>query len=247
MTKNADNTTYTLAVANCVKTIAKGEFSANNSVTTRLARTVALNNTRLNGKLGASPDKAITKIILPQTLTKIGDYAFYNHRKVEGMFTIGKGVQSIGDAAFQHLGRELASAHIDVVFAPNSALKTIGTDAFARARLKKLALPKQLETIKARAFDTVNLKENSSLLIPAKVGAIEGSAFFRVNFSGSGTLTIESPSVTLGSNAFAVNTSNRYFAIVKLPQALYGRYNTAQRANIFGNVGAYQKLDGSPQ
>ena len=99
LTKKADNT-YTLAVANCVTTISKGEFSADTSIIERGA-TVPL-NTRLNGKLGANPDEAVTEISLPPTLTQIGAYAFYAHTKAKGTLTIGKGVQGIGDYAFRY-------------------------------------------------------------------------------------------------------------------------------------------------
>ena len=84
------------------------------------------------------------------------------------------------------------------------------------------------------------------MLIPAKVGAIKISAFLSVNFVNA-TLTIESESVTIGNTVFAFGTSNRLFTTVKMPQAVYNRYNATQLANRFGTVGAYQKLDCNPQ
>ena len=62
LTKNADNTTYTLTIAECVQTITKGEFSSDNSSVDAAGTTVTLDS-QLNGKLGANPKEAVTKIV----------------------------------------------------------------------------------------------------------------------------------------------------------------------------------------
>ena len=40
------------------------------------------------------------KLIIPDTVTQIGDYAFYNNRKISGNLVIPSSVKSIGQRAF---------------------------------------------------------------------------------------------------------------------------------------------------
>ena len=89
LTKNADNTTYTLAVAEGVTTIAKGEFATLDSAPSTSRTPKIPLNTRLKGVflLNGSSGRAqvsITAITLPSTLVTIEDYAFYNHSYVKG-------------------------------------------------------------------------------------------------------------------------------------------------------------------
>ena len=236
LTQKADNT-YTLTIGEGVKTIAKGEFSAEESVSITLGKKLAL-NTRLKGL----SEHAVTTIVLPSTLTSIEDYAFYNHRSVRGVLTIPKKVRTIGAYAFTHIGINTPLPYLNVVFAEKSELKTIGDSAFGGSRLKNILLPKQLETIRIAAFNTVALNDGSSFTIPANLKTIENAAFMRTTFRNA-TLTIESPDITLGEQLFVLSSTEGPFTTVKLPKALYDRYTKTELANRFGRVTAYKKPD----
>ena len=245
LTKNADNTTYMLAVAEGVATAAKGEFASTES--TRGSTPITL-NTRLKGALlGAEPQDAITTITLPSTLVTIEDYAFWEHEKVQGTLTIPKTVQSIGKYAFESLGLDSGAGSLLVIaFAPDSQLTTIKAEAFVNTGITSLTLPEKLETIGTGAFAYPRLtdKKMSSFTIPANIKNIGVAAFSRMRFSDSATLTIQSPGVTLGDQLFVTSSTDTVFTTVKLPQVVYDRFTKAELESRFGQVTAYQHLDG---
>ena len=226
LTKNADNTTYTLAVAEGVTTVAKGEFSSRESTGRNKKSKITL-NTRLKGALlGARPNRVITAITLPSTLETIEDYGFYNHSYLQGTLTIPSKVQSIGEYAFKYIGSLYTnSSSLVIAFAPDSQLTTIEADAFSNNAITGLTLPEQLETIGTRAFAFSNDTDEkmSSFTIPVNVTRIEAGAFAFANmkFSNSVTLTIQSPSVTLGDQLFVLSPTDTVFTTVKLPQVVY--------------------------
>ena len=249
LTKNADNTTYTLAVAEGVTTVAKGEFSSTESAGGWGGTPRTTLNTRLKGVwLGVEPQHAITAITLPSTLEAIENYAFYRHRRVQGVFTIPKKVQRIGENAFQYLGGLFTnSSSLVLAFEKESQCTIIKSEAFDQSSITILTLPEQLETIESYAFATPNTtdKKMSSFTIPEKVKNIGDLAFAYINLSNSATLTIKSPHLTtLGTQLFVIKPTRMYFAIVKLPKAVYDGYTQAQLADRFGQVTAYQDLDG---
>ena len=225
---------YTLTIAECVTAITKGEFAAD-------AGSVKL-DLRLAGKLGGSPNRAITSILLPSTLTKIGDYAFYNHNSVSSTLVIPKTVRTIGKQAFRQLGIGNSPSFLNVVFQENSELKTIGQAAFGNARLK-IRLPEKLETIGEQAFAFANVEARSSFTIPANVKNIGQGAFLKMDFLND-TLRIESPDVILGNLLFVLDPTENPLATVQLPKTLYERYTVTERTSRFGQVTAYQDLDG---
>ena len=85
----------------------------------------------------------------------------------------------------------------------------------------------------------------TSFTIPTKVTKIEAAAFINIEFSDNATLTIQSPSVTLGDQLFVTSPTKTVFTTVKLPQVVYDGYTRAELASRFGQVNAYQDLDGS--
>ena len=255
LAKNADNTTYTLTIAECVKTIAEGEFSSLGSVSVGIREKGVA--TRL--KLDAKPEEAVTAIVLPSTLQTIGDYAFYNHTKVTGTFTIPKQVQSIGKNSFQKLGA-LSSA-LNITFAESSQLTVIKEEAFKLARISVLKLPQSLETIEDGAFlNLTGVSAANTFTIPANVKKIGGLGFANARQTIKGTLTIESRHLirtpkdinqdltgNLGQSLFVmahiIPAGN--FTTIKLLKNVYDSYTTADLDAIFGTGATYQKLDGT--
>ena len=263
LTPNGDGTTFTLAIREGVKTIAMGEFAAVASA----GKGIAL-NTKLVGKLGANPKQAVTKIVLPSTLSSIGDYAFSNHQKVKGKFMIPKRVRTIGKESFLNLGNPplvpAASPPLAITFEEPSQLVAIGERAFRFARASVLKLPESLETIGNAAFMNLEGFTTNSFTIPGNVKRIGNLAFVDLVVSRStiftGTLTIASPHLTrtpadttqpmdgnLGNSLFIVvpGGGSSSFTTIKLHKTVYDSYTKADLNQIFGTGSTYQDLGGA--
>ena len=264
LTKNADNTTYTLAVAEGVTTAARGEFSALENVPESTPK-ITLNTRLKRVFLGARPEYAITEITLPSTLETIEDYAFYRNVIIHGTLTIPKQVQSIGKYAFYSVFHTNRTSPLTLAFEDESQLRTIGMGAFRHRRIGVLKpLPERLEVIGKNAFANNHIT-TTSLIIPRNVTRIGGWAFANLNDTITGTLTIESPHLArtpndqaqkktgaLGDNLFVysimgsgIQASN--FSTIKLHRAVYDSYTQAELTQIFGTGtrGKYQDLDGN--
>ena len=250
LTKNADNRTYTLAVAEGVTTVEKGEFSSTESGGGWGGIPKTTLNTRIKGALlGAKPEDMITAITLPSTLEVIEDYAFYNYNIVQGTLTIPKQVQRVGKHAFRLLASRYngsPSSSLVLAFGKDSQCTIIEESAFENTGITSFALPEQLETIKYSAFASIKTTM-SSFTIPEELQSIGNAAFLRAEFSNNATLTIKSPHLTtLGTPLFVLRPTDTVFTTVKLPQAVYDSFTTsAQLADRFGQVASYQDLDGN--
>lgn len=121
------------------------------------------------GGSGADNDQysSFTSIILPDTITSIGDDAFRASQDLK-YIKIPDGVKSIGARAFWWSGIE----SIDLP----AGLETIGVAAFSQCEsLSSIDLPDSLQRIEDKAFEyCVNL---SSVQIPENVSYIGPSAF----------------------------------------------------------------------
>ena len=247
LTQNDDGTTFTLTIGEGVKTIAEGEFAAVANINTGTKK-IDLNS-KLAGKLGAKPEKAVTTIVLPSTLESISDYAFYSHHGVKGRLVIPKQVRTIGINSFADLSR---SSSVTLEFEEPSQLTAIGKSAFSFSRTNNVVkLPESLETIGGGAFYEATFSVTNTFRIPAKVKRISPTAFF--SFSTHqirGTLTIASPHLTkpnLGRQLFCLSSDRSSFTTIKLHQAVYDSYTKAELSAIFGTgTIAYQKLNGDP-
>ena len=248
LTKNTDNTTYTLAVAEGVTTAAKGEFSTEaRTGGAGGVPTITLNTRLKESLLGAKPKNVITAIILPSTLEIIEDFAFYSYIKVQGKFTIPKQVQRVGENAFALLGSfHRSDSSLVLAFEKESQCTIIEESAFDYTGITSFALPEQLETIKRSAFASIKTTM-ASFTIPEKVQNIGNGAFMRAEFINSATLIIKSPNLTttLGNQLFVLRPTDTVFTTVKLPKAVYDSYIKAQLESRFGQVTTYQDLDGN--
>ena len=119
-------------------------------------------------KIIAFRDKNTTSYVIPDSVSCIGDYAFWNCHSLKSL-VIPDSVTSIGDWAFWNC-RSLT----DIVI-PDS-VNSIGDRAFEGCcSLKSLVIPDSVSRIGDRAFE--GCTSLSSLLIPDSVTSIGHSAF----------------------------------------------------------------------
>ena len=113
----------------------------------------------------------VTNINLNNTVTRIGDYAFYNLVTNEMVLTIPSSVTTIGAYAFNS-----CKGITKVEFNANSQLTTIGNDAFMHcSNLSEIVLPDTVETIGEWAFASTSIR---NINIPAKVKSLEYATFY---------------------------------------------------------------------
>jgi len=110
-------------------------------------------------------EKGLTTVYMPQTITIIEEYAFYNNKNLTAV-DFSNNITSIAQYAFYD--NDLSS-----VLLPNE-LKTIATYSFTSNSLTSLKIPEKVTTIGKYSF---NNNKITSLIIPSSVTTIEGGAF----------------------------------------------------------------------
>lgn len=135
----------------------------------------------------------LNSIILPASITSIGDSAFYNCGGLTGNIVIPGFVNSIGNNAFE------SCAFLDgALILPNS-VTTIGLKAFSQCHsLTSLTLSNSLTSISDGAFEGDWLLQGH-LTIPNSVTSIGDYAFFYCSFTG---VTIPNSVTSIGVAAF---------------------------------------------
>ena len=150
------------------------------------------------------------EVVLPRTLTKIGDSAFSGTQLTR--LTLPEGITEIGSSAF-------SGSSLKEVVLPRTLTK-IGDYAFGRTQLKDITLPTSVTSIGSGAFGAID--SLSSVVIPKNLsnayGAFWGSQHLKTIhfeegitkiadglFQGSGISSINIPETVteIGSSAFS--------------------------------------------
>jgi len=113
----------------------------------------------------AFSDSQLTEIIIPDSVTSIGNSSFRSAGLVK--VTFGKGLQTIEGSAF--LGNEIVELNLP------SSLKTIGAAAFYKNKIQKITFGTELQSIGSSAFRYNQITELDNL--PASLKTISGGAF----------------------------------------------------------------------
>ena len=135
----------------------------------------------------------LTSVTLPESLTTLGDRAFYACKSLKTI-KIPSGVTTIPFQCF------LECSSLESVTIPDG-VTTIGVNAFFGCSLKELTLPESLEAIGSIAFS--GNRSLKSVNIPAKVKTIESSAF---SFCDLTDLVIPEGVQIIGGSAFCGNS-----------------------------------------
>lgn len=156
----------------------------------------------------------VTSIIIPDSVTEIGDYAFNACAKLTSV-ALGENVKTIGDYAFSNcsalekvvLPDSLTSLG-DYAFYEcktltelmiGSGLKKIPNEAFGGSALTNLVIPSTTKEIGEWAFGGVPLTE---LIISEGVESIDMGAFYKVNVE---SVVIPASVTYIGKQAFSWN------------------------------------------
>jgi len=188
--------------------------------------------------------ESIYTLVLPDGLTSIGNYAFFDCEKLTGSLTIPNSVQTIGDGAFYDCDGFTGSLTI------GNSVQTIGNYAFEGCSgfTGSLTIPNSVQTIGEGAFGDCS-GFTGSLTIGNSVQTIGYAAFYKCSgFTGS--LTIGNSVQTIGNAAF--QNCSKFTKVINYsstPQTI--NYNVLYNVPINnitlyvpdGSVGAYGAAD----
>ena len=123
---------------------------------------------------GAFENTTINNSKLPDTITHIGERAFYNAKFVHSSLTLPNSLEVIGESAFA------SCETLKKVVLPEG-LKIIGDEAFCWSEnLEEVNMPESLEEIGSRSFEKTNL---TSIKFGNNIKKIGGEAFYRTRLS----------------------------------------------------------------
>ena len=210
-------------------------FTAENNVEARFALMQEMANfnfqsTSTTCQITGIKDETVTKIVLPDFVTSIGSYAFYNCTNLTSV-TISNSVTSIGEYAFRDC-TGLTSVYITDIeawckisfastpfpYAENlylngelvtdlvipDSVTSIGNYAFyGCTSLTSVTIPDSVTSIGSSAF--YNCRSLTSVVIPNSVTSIGDGAFY--GCTSLKNVTIPDSVITIGDSAFSGCTS----------------------------------------
>lgn len=137
----------------------------------------------------------LSSIVLPSSITAIGDFAFYVCRKLTSA-TIPVSVNSIGKNAFG------GCANLTSIEIPSS-VTSLGYAAFMNCGFTSITIPSSIDTLTRNVFSYC--RRLKSVTIPLSVTTIESEALAECDSLTS--VSIPSSVVSIGSYAFCYNKS----------------------------------------
>lgn len=142
---------------------------------------------------GENSEAHLYTLLLPDTLTAIGDYAFKGQMLV-GSLQIPEGVTTIGEGAFANCKSLTGTLSL------SSVLQTIGRSAFSNCNFSgELLLPQSLKRIGDAAFFGCSYF-SGRLTLPSGLQEIGAGAFQQTQFSDA---LVIPQSASVGTDAFA--------------------------------------------
>ncbi len=198
-----------------------------------------------------SPKTTLTRLILPDRLTKIRKSAFFGCGNLSGSLIIPEGVTTIEEHVFggcrsftgilslpstlEHIGNGafFYCGFVCELKLP-VGLKSIGESSFGECSgfYGELRLPDKLESIGYNAFSYANF--TGSLTIPQGVSIIGGSTFIGVGFDGN--LILHDGIISIGEGAFEYNAFKGELNIPKhlsvIRERAFGRCNFSGKLKI---------------
>ena len=180
--------------------------------------------------LYSDEDTEITNLVIPNSVTSIGSYAFYYCSGLTSI-TIPNSVTSIGSYAF----RECTG--LTSVTIPNSVTSIEGGTFAGCSGLTSITIPNSVTSIGAEAFE--GCSGLTSITIPNSVTSIGWAAFREC--SGLTSVTIGSGVTSIGENAFEGADIPTVISLIENPFTIRGKtsnYRTFSQ-NIFNNATLY--------
>jgi hypothetical protein len=205
-----------------------------------------------------SPNRRITSLVIPDTVTHIGGSAFFGNEYMTSL-TIGNSVQIIGAGAFQNCPR------LTSVIIPDSVTEigdraffttaletitiggnvtTIGNGALSNTRLETVRIPASVTTIGVVAFED-NMRLTTLIFDSATPPAMYESSFLNTPLlqmiqvpAGSGTAYRASPALA-GRNIaelMITTTTTTVTAVITVPPTTTAVVATAVNTTATGNV-----------
>ncbi len=195
-------------------------------------------------------DFPLESITIPDSVTSIGDYAFYDCKSLASI-VIPDSVTSIDWGAFRGctslenviIGNSVVDIGADVFYGCSSltsvtipdSVTYISASAFSGCtRLTRITIPGSVTTIYSSAFS--GCESLTSITIPDSVTSIGDMAFFNCNSLTS--IVIPDSVTSIGGSAFQYCTSLASITIPFVGATMYGNSNT-DFDYIFGTTGHY--------
>jgi hypothetical protein len=177
-------------------------------------------------------DMEITNLIIPNNVTKIGDYAFFGCYGLTSV-TIPNSVTSIGSYVFSGC-RSLTSVTI-----PNS-VTDIGESAFSGCKFSSLIIPNSVKNIGKYAFE--GCSRLTTVTIGSNVTTIGEGAF--CDCSSLKSVTIPNSVTDIGADAFSNIDFISVISLIENPFEIhYGTFsnNTINNSLLYVPVGTIDK------